>query len=160
MYEVGKIVIHPDYNEGTMDSDLALLKFKENITIDHAIPTSLPNEKAPIIQSLFVDLTGWGYTENSTDSIYETIQFGQLPPITLDQCREDYLGKTITENMWCASDPITITSCNGDFGGPAILSGRIYGVQSWGGSCGDAKHPSVFVMVSYFIPWINETIKT
>lgn len=144
-----------------MDSDLALLKLKENLTVDHAIPTFLPNENAPIIQSLSVDLTGWGYTENSTDTVYEMIQFVQVSPKTLTQCRENYIGKMVTENMWCAGhEKRGITSCNGDFGGPAILSGKLYGIQSWGEGCGDIKHPSVFVMVSNFIHWINETIHT
>lgn len=144
-----------------MDSDLALIKVKESLTVDHAFSTVLPSQNASIIEYLNVDITGWGYTENSKGIFSEMIQFAQIPSITLTQCREKYIGKTITENMWCAGfDKINITSCTGDFGGPAIVQGRLYGIQSWGEDCGDAKHPSIFVMVSNFIPWINETIQT
>lgn len=160
VYEVQKIVIHPNFDEETLDSDLALIKFTESITVDHAISTVLPQANASIKMSLGVDLTGWGYTTNTTDRFSEMIQFAQIPPAPLSQCRESYPGKTITENMWCGYDKITITSCIGDFGGPAISEGRVYGIQSWGQDCGDAKHPSIFVMVSHFIPWIEETIKT
>lgn len=160
VYDVDKIVVHPQFNKQTLDSDLALLKISREIKVDHAFPTGLPeaDEEIDIKPYTTIHLYGWGYTSSSSNRFADILQTVDVPPKTSTECREKYTGKLFTDNMWCAGfDKINITSCNGDFGGPALIIGTIYGVQSWGGSCGDPSHPSVFVKVSKYVPWINET---
>lgn len=163
VYQVGKIVIHPQFNKETLDSDLALLKLTENVTIDHAWNINLPlaNQSTDTRPFSWVYLTGWGYTQDSPNSISEEMQFAEVKANSLSDCRKKYVGKILTENMWCGSYAnIAITSCYGDFGGPANLDARLFGIQSWGGGCGDVDHPSIFTTVSHFVPWIEQMIKT
>lgn len=157
LYKVNKIIIHPEYNEQTYDSDLALLRLTENITADHAFGAGLPEGKFPVLDGASADITGWGYNSSSNKESPDEIQFAQLPIKKLEECRENYAGRTFTENMLCAGfNKIAMTACDGDFGGPVLVSSRLGGILSWGGSCGDEKHPSVFVVVSPFVKWIKD----
>lgn len=154
VYKVNKILIHPEYNEKTFDSDLALLRVSENITVDHAIDCSLPQGKYPVLNDAVGDITGWGYTDSGSEELANIIQFAQPSIKKLEECRESYAGRTFTENMLCAGTHKL--ACSGDYGGPVIVSGRLGGILSWGQGCGDSKYPSVFVVVSPYVKWITE----
>lgn len=158
VYKVDKIIIHPSYNEKNFDSDLALLRLAENLTVDHAMECPLPQGKFPILDpNVNADITGWGYTSDS-EVMSDIIEFAQLPLKKLEDCRENYAGKTFTENMLCAGyTNVDMTACTGDYGGPVMVTARLGGILSWGEGCGNPQHPSVFVVVSPFVPWINET---
>lgn len=161
VYVVEKIFVHPEYSDATFDSDIALLRFKENITANHTTTAWLARVNDSIVEDSPAYLTGWGYTSNEDTTLSKILQFVQVPARTLTQCRQRYAGKTITENMMCAGyDKGDRTSCTGDYGGPVIIYSHLVGIQSFGQACGDAKHPTIFVRVSRFIPWITKTMQT
>lgn len=51
----------------------------------------------------------------------------------------------------------------GDSGGPLVCqkdeTHYIYGVVSWGDSCGKKNRPGVYARVTKFIDWINEKMR-
>lgn len=164
LYEVDKIFVHPEFNEETMDSDLALLKFTENVTVNNVLTADLPRATDSISENSPAYVTGWGSTTSeSPDGLSDELQFAQIPTRTLTQCRTNYTGKLITENMLCFGydrGNIHLSSCEGDYGGPVVVKARLVGIQSWGQGCGDGMHPSIFTVVSHFVSWINTTMNT
>lgn len=92
-------------------------------------------------------------------------------------------GNAITDGMVCAGSlDEGVDACEGDSGGPlaCLHEGNIfaiqwlsiklyaklifvgyftlYGITSWGHHCGHANKPGVYVKVSYYREWIDETI--
>lgn len=159
LYDVEKILIHPNFNNETFDSDLALIKLTENVTVDYGMPTRLPVFNSTVGNRTVANITGWGHNSTDPNNIPEILQFVQVSILNDETCKKQYTGKKITQNMFCAGQINgNRTSCSGDYGGPAIVQFYLAGIQSWGGNCADGTHPTVFVKTSEFVPWIEATM--
>ena len=76
----------------------------------------------------------------------------------------EYTLSNITSNIICAGD---LTDggedlCQGDSGGPLFISKSdsddtaiVYGIVSWGRSCGLKKGPGIYTCVSNYNSWIQ-----
>ncbi|PZC79294.1 hypothetical protein B5X24_HaOG200425 [Helicoverpa armigera] len=162
MIDVLMVYFHPGYNPRTLKCNLAVLRLRRQILFTHhvltkSIPIALkPHTPPPTAEVLVL---GWGVTKISQKMAYEPIflQRKILPVYPNSFCKEVYGDKFITETMFCAGTFTTGEgACDHDAGGPAILSGRLVGVISFGPAvCGYADAPTVFTLVGAYSDWIE-----
>ncbi|XP_037943758.1 serine protease snake-like [Teleopsis dalmanni] len=164
IYDIAKVIIHPEYNPVLAYNDIALIKLKEQINYDKACLCSN--------QELYLkNLTaiGYGHTSfagNKSDELLKAYLF--VP--SNENCQhfyehDDFVPFGVISSQMCALDPLkSRDTCQGDSGGPVVLTvninGRfiphVAGITSFGQNCaGDA--PGIYTRVSEYLEWI-ETI--
>ncbi|XP_055380639.1 acrosin-like [Condylostylus longicornis] len=155
---------HEKYPGGSVVApfDIALIHVEEPFNwTDGVKPISLPkiqNEVATDCAKLY----GWGLlAENG--KFPDVLQTADLPIIPLEVCKsKDVFGELVHDTNICTVDPMGMSACSSDSGGPLVKNNsinnelEIVGVVSWGPPCGrmDNKSISVFVQVSSFLDWI------
>jgi secreted trypsin-like serine protease len=166
-----QIVRHPDYDSGSTDSDVALLRLAEaavyTMTVAPITPLSptLASLAAPAVEAMVI---GWG-ARNASGGDYDyadALHQVSVPIIEQAVCRADYdpvlgLG-SITDNMICAGlEEGERDSCFGDSGGPLMVpdgeDGWLQaGIVSWGIGCAQPGYPGVYTRVTQFYDWVEE----
>ncbi|KAM4770976.1 plasminogen-like [Rhinophrynus dorsalis] len=144
--------------------DIALLKLESPAIIrDEVLPVCLPTYEYLIPQGVKCFVTGWGDTHGTgNDGVLKEVG---IPVIANKICnRPDYYNNKVTSNELCAGKVQGgADSCQGDSGGPlSCFSGGKYilqGVTSWGYGCAEPKKPGVYVRVSMYTDWIEETMR-
>ncbi|XP_031416401.1 hyaluronan-binding protein 2 isoform X3 [Clupea harengus] len=166
---VEKALIHEKYRESpdALHNDVALLKLKgskgqcarETRFVKTAcLPTG------PLADSTECSISGWGKTETEHSS--SQLLTAKVRLISQQRCTDpDVYGARLDDNMICAgSMQGGIDSCQGDSGGPLVCEKNgthyVYGVVSWGDSCGVENKPGVYVRVTHFIDWIATKLLT
>ncbi len=160
---VSGIYIHPDYDRGTKDNDLALLHLAAP---SPNTPLALADDTLMSTLSAGDPLTtlGWGamtYNSNTdTSSNFPALlQHVGLTLTDFSSCNSAY-NNTLTGNMLCAAAPDK-DSCSGDSGGPLVYqdNGSWYqtGVTSFGAGCAVAGFPGVYARVANYDQWISDT---
>jgi len=157
---VTEVIVHPDYDPVTLDSDLALLKLIKPASITTTVTTIAP---ASLAQSnlyaagITATVTGWGDTSFGGSPTNELLEV-DVPIVSQLTCNAAYAGE-ITANMLCAG-VAGKDACQGDSGGPLIVpngtGGWIQaGIVSWGEECGLPNFPGVYTRVGNFYSWIQ-----
>jgi trypsin len=143
--DVIRISIHPNWNPGTFDNDVAVWQLSSSAT------------GAPVASLATVDpatgtnllATGWGaLTEGGSFPI--DLRKVTLPLASRTNCNDanSYNGQ-ITANMLCAGrDSGGIDTCQGDSGGPLARGSVLTGIVSWGDGCARANKFGVYTRVS------------
>ena len=150
---VRRIIAHENYNDSTLDNDIALL---ELVSPSSQTPVTMGTSE-PAAGDL-VTATGWGTTiAGDSSSAPDALREVTVPVVSRTSCNQSYSGD-ITNNMFCAG----VTgkdSCQGDSGGPLVLpdgNGWLQvGVVSWGIGCGDVGFPGVYTNLAQFQGWVQ-----
>ena len=145
---VARITIHPAWNSGTFDNDVAVW---ELTTEAEGIPlATLATEDGPVGGNLLV--TGWGLlTEGGTSPI--DLHGVTVPLVDVANCNDanSYDGD-ILDSMICAGlDAGGTDSCQGDSGGPLTRgpnNDTLTGIVSWGDGCARQNLFGVYTRVS------------
>ncbi|XP_036004645.1 transmembrane protease serine 9 isoform X1 [Fundulus heteroclitus] len=164
---VAQIINHPDYNSGTSNNDIALLKLSKPVSFTSYIsPVCLAASDSTFSSGVNTWITGWGTIGSgvplpSPQNLMEV----EVPVVGNSQCASSYGESSITDNMICAGlleggkD-----SCQGDSGGPMVSKqgGRWIqaGIVSFGRGCALPDYPGVYTRVSQYESWINGVINT
>ena len=154
---VTEIVVHPNWNDDTMDHDAALLRLASPATLGQPIDLMAGDDEAPV--GVNVRVSGWGATSEGGPGSDELL-FVEVPVVSTDECNapESYDG-AITEAMFCAGGREGgIDSCQGDSGGPVDDGEKLVGVVSWGHGCARRLKYGVYTRVSTVSEWANEMI--
>ena len=152
------IIIHPDYDEDTLENDIALMILPHEVT---GITYAKLNEDARQVGDV-LRVIGWGRTSlggEKSDILLEA----EVDFVTNKQCNEPYEG-FVTDGMLCAARDGT-GPCQGDSGGPMMLASDEgdpiqVGITSWGYGgyeCANPNYPGVYTRVSYYADWIKKT---
>ncbi|MCP4344515.1 MAG: serine protease [Desulfobacterales bacterium] len=165
---VTNIIIHPDYDCMTEDSDIGLLKLETDVNLPPVRPAS---SNIPV--GMEAVAMGWGIIGFETRSdlpgwkkpLYSDIlQELSLNTLANNECEKVYPG-WITDNMICAvSEDDGKAPCFFDSGGPLIVKQNgnwvLAGILSWGADegCAIPGKPDVFTRVSEFRDFIYEHI--
>lgn len=159
-YQVTNILVHPSFTAGIYDSNLAIL------TVDKAFDSILGLIKPiPLADALpptnaYVIASAYGATNTNLD-LPEYLQKVYLLVYSRTQC-QSYKSNRVTASMFCVGDPNGRKDlCPEDQGAPAVYNGQLFGVYSWGCSCGlAAPNPSspVFNSIPSFKNWIQSNI--
>nr|XP_048292096.1 serine protease 29-like isoform X1 [Myodes glareolus] len=173
LLRVSQVIIHQDYVNGILGSDVALLRLEKPLDCSANIkPVKLTSGSLEVTSRYPCWVTGWGRTH----------LFASLPPpYRLQQvrvkivdnavCEQIYHNATrhrnhnykfIQDDMLCAGSEGRGT-CYGDSGGPLVCrvagSWNLVGVVSWGYGCAWRDIPGVYARVQSFLPWITGQIQ-
>jgi len=166
MRPVSRIVMHPEYRvnaDGVPQNDLALLQVSDPLA-GRPVDLATPAQAQKLLDSRDKVLTlGWGTASfEPTAAVSNNLLFTYVDVVDRAKCNDAavYAG-AVTDRMFCAGLGST-DSCQGDSGGPALglAEGRtiMVGVVSWGAGCTNKRFPGVYVDVTKYLGWINETI--
>jgi secreted trypsin-like serine protease len=159
-YEASEVIPNENFNDVTLENDIALIRLKVPINTANARPIKLVNSDDvfygatdPGVMSW---VTGWGLIHVAPNVFPTTLQKVQLPLITNSQA----------STVW-KSIPSTVLmagylngnkdACSGDSGGPLVVpvidEYKLAGVVSWGSQECDTY--GAYTRVSLFESWIR-----
>ncbi|ROK15662.1 Hyaluronan-binding protein 2, partial [Anabarilius grahami] len=161
-------IIHEKYKEtpDVVYNDIALLKLKSTKgecakETQFVRAACLPKEPFP--DGAECSISGWGATETSEYGSMHLLD-AQVLLISQEACSNNKVyAALLDDGMLCAGYlKGGVDSCQGDSGGPLTCAKDqihyIYGIVSWGDSCGEKNKPGVYTRVMKYLDWINEKI--
>jgi len=153
---VSDIVVHPYYDSGTIDNDIALLRLSEPVEFDYTIqPICLPPHGADFTGDSS-QVTGWGTLSSGGYSPWQNYFVG-VPIQAQAECMASYGSDFIDATMICAGFPEGgKDACQGDSGGPLTVYDDdnhhvLVGVVSWGYGCAEPDYYGVYTKVSHYV---------
>jgi len=162
LFQVEKIVAHPQYNSQNTDYDFALIRLAGNSSF---APVKINTTEIDIAaESVMATTAGWGVTKENSWSLPAILQKVDVPLVTAQECSKGYPG-AITDRMICAGYPQGgKDACQGDSGGPLYVKTAegetvLAGVVSWGEGCARANRYGVYSKVNNVADWIENESK-
>ncbi|XP_059108082.1 transmembrane protease serine 9 isoform X1 [Peromyscus eremicus] len=155
-----RVLLHPRYNPGILDFDVALLELARPLVFNKYIqPICLPLaiHKFPVGRKCMI--SGWGNTQEGNATKPDILQKASVGIIEQKMCGALY-NFSLTDRMLCAGFlEGKVDSCQGDSGGPLACEetpGVFYlaGIVSWGIGCAQAKKPGVYARITRLKDWI------
>lgn len=159
--DVIQIIRFPNYDDISLDHDIALLKLDSPVILGGSGATAtatitLASSNIGSLTNVTSWVTGWG--KNQLDPIQYPMQLHEvsIPIISNSQCSIYWGG--ITAGNICAGTAIGKDSCSGDSGGPLVIyNGEQWihvGIVSAGlAACGNA--PGIYTRTSFYRIWID-----
>ncbi|XP_024247521.1 trypsin-3-like isoform X1 [Oncorhynchus tshawytscha] len=154
-----RFIRHPDYNSGTQDSDITLIKLSPPATLNSYVSLVALLTYCVNVRTM-CQVSGWGSLRASNEGLryHDTLQCVEVPLLTDNTCLEACFFQ-MTENMICAGFMEGgKDSCQGHSGGPLVCDGELQGVVSWGHGCALRKKPGVYTEVCNYVSWIQNTM--
>lgn len=158
---VSAIIMHPLYNDVTLENDIALLKLatpSEITPIQILSPFTTQDDARKVATAL-----GWGTTSATTEQYPLDLHQVKLPIIDNGLCRVS-MGD-ITDDMLCAGAGLgRKDTCFGDSGGPLIVfdnessSWHLAGITSWGFGCAERDFYGVYTRLKKYAVFISDQI--
>jgi len=178
-YNVTGILKHPRFNKNRLSYDIALLKVKGNINLNHpyvntaCLPTCKNQFDYQFNNGTGVRcwVAGWGKDDFNGD--FQIIPHKvDLPLVDKTSCNnklKDALNKQrprsgnsfkLSESEICAGGQIGKDACTGDGGSPLVCQSAagqwtVVGLVTWGVGCANDV-PGVYLRVSEFLQWIRD----
>uniref|UniRef100_A0A452Q945 Peptidase S1 domain-containing protein n=1 Tax=Ursus americanus TaxID=9643 RepID=A0A452Q945_URSAM len=157
-------VLHPQYNPGTLDFDVAVLELARPLGFNTFIqPVCLPLaiQKFPVGRKCMI--SGWGSTREGNGELPAGVSG---PLLQGPQACSALYNFSLTDRMLCAGFlEGKVDSCQGDSGGPLACEeapGVFYlaGIVSWGVGCAQAGRPGVYTRITRLKGWILDTMSS
>ncbi len=161
---IAEVVVHPGFDDVTLENDIALLRLASPATAGAPIPWARESDAAAFDAGTIATVAGWGQTEGQppgTPAFPDELRETDVPIQSEADCRASYGSEFFAEVMLCAGFPSGgRDSCQGDSGGPMFVwdgGGYLHiGVTSWGEGCGDPGFPGVYTRTASYAGWISE----
>mmetsp|Transcript_8634 Transcript_8634/g.15211 ORF Transcript_8634/g.15211 Transcript_8634/m.15211 type:complete len:403 (+) Transcript_8634:70-1278(+) len=154
------VFIHPSYvvEESSMINDLAIVRFHDNVT-DMPDPISLSEPSTMLENGTYVQVAGYGYTEESEKSPDYALREVTVEVLSNESCVEQNSEFAIDPTVHVCAALDGKDSCSGDSGGPLFLTQNgtfiEVGIVSFGQGCAEVGKPGVYTRVSAFRDWIK-----
>lgn len=152
------IIMHPLYDDITLDNDLALIKLatpSENVPIDILSPFTTQDDAGTTAIAL-----GWGTVSTTAEQYPLDLHQVNLPIIDNLSCHVT-MGD-ITDDMLCAGAGLgKKDTCFGDSGGPLLVyddeseSWHLAGITSWGFGCAERDFYGVYTRLKNYATFIS-----
>ncbi|XP_059156519.1 chymotrypsinogen 2-like isoform X2 [Physella acuta] len=175
-FEIERAFAHQDF--GNFDYDFALVRvmpvdgrgFQFN---KYVSPVCLPNVTQKYTPGQRCYISGMGantYFEAGSSPVTTFPWYQQeavVPLLDNKKCQEILKRGNhpmkLTSRMTCAGDLRgDIDACVGDSGGPLVCENKgivmLMGLSSWGRGCAHKGEPGIYVKITYFLPWMWDTI--
>jgi secreted trypsin-like serine protease len=162
---VERIIIHPLYNDNTLDNDLALLKLSRassHSPVKLISPYSFQDDAEKLGRAL-----GWGTLSFPEENFPTDLREVDLSILSNSECATTMSG--VTENMLCAGFGLgKKDTCSGDSGGPLIVfdnesdTWNQVAITSWGSVAGCSQPDTfgVYTRLEKYASFISENICT
>lgn len=166
LISAGQLFTHPDYDNFTLDNDIALIELSAAVTAPKTgtINRLTTNESTAMPEGSTVWVAGWGTTASGGNTSENLLKVS-VDVSYRDACaaNSDYYDSELTDNMLCAGVPGGgQDACQGDSGGPLFRYDNddlwLAGIVSWGIGCADSSFPGVYTRVANYDSWINQTV--
>ncbi|MDC0635178.1 serine protease [Flavobacteriaceae bacterium] len=177
-YNARRIIVHPNYNNGTNDFDIAVIEIDGTFSFNGSVqPVELISPQSLASESIGneVRVSGWGWTvpdggvsANQLQAVDVDIINNNLADQQLDiafaNLNPPRVHPELTQRMIStgANGIDRQGACHGDSGGPLVFrqNGQNdiqIGVVSWGvPTCvGGENSPSIYARLSQLVNWIN-----
>ncbi|MEX1208559.1 MAG: trypsin-like serine protease [Acidimicrobiia bacterium] len=168
--DVSAIFVHPEYDDNTLENDVALLRLADPAMTspqkNDTVRLPLASDAASYGEGKTVVAIGWGHTENEppgTPGFPLRLRKVELPMVSDTDCAGIY-GDLERPEMVCAGfEAGGADTCQGDSGGPLVVplgdgTHLQVGIVSWGSGCADAGFFGVYTRTVTYACWIAETI--
>ncbi|KAK4879308.1 hypothetical protein RN001_007454 [Aquatica leii] len=156
LFNVTKILIHPLFNESTLEHDLALIQTDRNnnvggISFSNSIPIS-------------AELYGWTPFSKADvpyrDNILKIMDFNIIPN---DLCniylKGEYANIKLRSNMICATLNFQEGGCYIDSGSPLVSDNRLIGIAMFGKLCYSCpSNMAVFTNIHRYEQFIQDSL--
>lgn len=159
--EVKDVIIHEEYSAWLNANDIALIILKKSFVytkMTQAIILASDGEEIPA--GTRGSIAGWSSPDNG-EEVQADLHYKDVYTFSKKECAERYNPYyDITDDMICAGPAVGKGGvCYGDFGGPLVIGGRLFGITSFSINCGDRLYPPVFLKISKFRSWISEQVE-
>jgi hypothetical protein len=158
---VDQIFVHPAYDAGTQQNDVALMHLAGVAT--GATPIQLFTDTAGPAAGTAALISGWG-TTSSGGVLSDIVKSADVHVLAAPggACG-DYALRFDPVTMLCGGEIAGgVDTCQGDSGGPLVVdplgTPKLAGVTSWGDGCATLNFPGVYARVSTYVPWIQDHI--
>ncbi|CAG9108981.1 unnamed protein product [Plutella xylostella] len=165
-HATSKTVVHEDYKYSkSKDNDVAVLVLSDSISnyrSSSVQPAVIPPGGYVVPDKASVVAVGWGRTDiNCSKSRPLGLRHVRLRTVDRDTCGVRW-GAPAADSMLCAAllDVGGAGVCHGDSGGPLVYNGVVVGVAAFVMTCDDSFYPHVFMRVSSYTDWINNTVSS
>lgn len=164
--KVIKTLVHPDYVDAPLGSDVALLKLDHPLAIQtsqFAITATKTTEKSFGFAGVCAATGGWGATRQG-GNVSKILRDVDVPIISDEDCRAMQGSRYNAATHICAGyKQGSKDSCQGDSGGPIIVRAGptgflLVGVVSFGNGCAQPDAPGFYSRVSTYRDWVFKTI--
>ncbi|XP_069704812.1 trypsin-1-like [Periplaneta americana] len=152
-----KKILYYNYNKDTYENDIAVMKVYPGFYWSmHAIPM----RTSPVEEGTTGVVLGWGkLQENGTYS--GVSQKVSVTILNTDKCnkilQDNGFGDKNHDGQICSMDDGKDV-CQGNYGSPFIVDGKLAGMVSWGKGCGTEGNPIVYTEISYYYNWLKNVI--
>ncbi len=164
---VAQIVHHADYNNDTLENDIALIQLSQPATLNNnvgLIAIVTPTDRALISAGTMAVVTGWGTTSEGGTMAAE-LQEVAMPIVSRGGCVQAY-GTALSLNLFCAGvSSGGKDSCQGDSGGPLIVPDggsdqgwKVAGIVSSGNGCARVGYYGLYTKIINFHAWVVQQI--
>ncbi|XP_023780495.1 complement factor I isoform X1 [Cyanistes caeruleus] len=163
-FKVNQVIIHENYNASTYENDIALLELKvfghsECSLEDTSIPACVPWSEYMFKTGDRCKISGWGLEKDYKRTYI--LKWGSVD--LFHNCSELYPGRFLKKMACAGTYDGSTDSCKGDSGGPLVCFDAenvayVWGIVSWGESCGESRHPGVYTQVASYYDWISHYV--
>ncbi|XP_044253923.1 trypsin-3-like [Tribolium madens] len=156
--KIAKIHQNPKFDSSIIDYDITILELATPLKLsDKVAPVKLPENGLVWPDDTEVLVSGWGTTEEGSDTLPTALQGVTVQIVSYTTCRQVYGEDAITTRMLCAGvNGGGKDSCQGDSGGPLVVGDVLGGIVSWGSGCARPKYPGVYSNVAALRDFITE----
>jgi trypsin len=155
--KVSSYVIHPRFDAVTVDSDIAVLHWKEPLALNSrvgVVPYAPQGSGPPVGSSM--DIAGWGVLNEDSREPSAELRRLDVPVLSDTACARRYYPGADTSTKFCAGFAGGgEDACYGDSGGPGVVDGRLVGIISYGDGCARPNRPGVYTRVAAFADWVG-----
>ena len=160
LYSAAEVIAHENYNDESLENDIALIRLSDPIDNPVAAPVKIVTSEdvafGAIDPGVMTWVTGWGIVTAQSNEFPTSLQKVQLPIVKLAQAATVWrnINATVLMAGYLNGNK---DACSGDSGGPLVvpvLGGyRLAGLVSWGSSLCNTY--GAYTNISLFRNWIT-----